>query len=92
MKSFLFHRKVDEERFNQLLKTKINKNVKYQIRYVDSRQNFLVNIADMAAGAILWKYSGKDLQFYHLIKENIIYYNRKNSQFARNKKEKSISK
>jgi len=67
-----FHRKVDEERFNQFLKSKINKNVKYQIRHVDSRQNFLVNIADMAAGAILWKYSGKDLQFYNLIKENII--------------------
>jgi len=26
----------------------------------------------MSAGAILWKYSGKDLQFYNLIKENIM--------------------
>jgi len=67
-----FYRKVDEDRLNKLLKSKINKDVKYQIRHVDSRQNFLVNIADMAAGAILWKYSGKDLQFYNLIKENII--------------------
>lgn len=67
-----FHRKVDENRFNQLIKSKINKDLKYQIKHIDSRQNFLVNIADMAAGAILWKYSGKDLQFYNLIKENII--------------------
>ena len=68
-----FHRKVDEDRLNQLLKSKINKkDLKYQIRHVDSRRNFLVNIADMAAGAILWKYGGKDLQFYNLIKENII--------------------
>jgi hypothetical protein len=57
--------------FNKFLKIFIVfLNVKYQIRHVDSRQNFLVNIADMAAGAILWKYSGKDL--HHLIKENII--------------------
>lgn len=67
-----FHRKVDEDRFNQFLKAKINKDLKYQIRHIDSRQNFLVNIADMVAGAILWKYGGKDLQFYDLIKENII--------------------
>jgi len=67
-----FHRKIDEEKFNKFLKLKINKEVRYQIRHIDSRQIFLVNIADMAAGAILWKYSGKDLQFYNLIKENII--------------------
>jgi len=26
----------------------------------------------MVAGAILWKYRGKDSQFYNLIKENIV--------------------
>jgi len=67
-----FYRKVDEDRFNQLLKIKVNKDLKYQIKHIDSQQNFLVNIADMAAGAILWKYNGKDLQFYDLIKENIM--------------------
>jgi len=67
-----FHRKIDQTRFNQVLNVRINKSLKYQIRHVDSRQNTLVNIADMSAGAILWKYSGKDLEFYNLIKENII--------------------
>lgn len=67
-----FHRKTDQDKFNRFLKMKINKSLKYQIKHIDSQQNFLVNIADMTAGAILWKYSGKDLQFYNLIKENVV--------------------
>lgn len=42
------------------------------IKHVDSVQNFLVNLADMSAGSVLWKYRGKDSQFYNLIKENIV--------------------
>ena len=67
-----FHRKIDQDKFNRSLKTKISKTLKYQIKHIDSQQNVLVNIADMVAGATLWKYSGKDLQFYNLIKENIM--------------------
>jgi len=67
-----FYRRVYEYKFNKVLKAKVNKDLKYQLKHIDSRQNFLVNIADMVAGAILWKYHGKDLQFYNLIKENII--------------------
>lgn len=67
-----FQRKVDQDKFNRFLKIKVNKGLEYQIKHIDSQQNFLVNIADMAAGAILWKYSGKDLQFYNLIKENVV--------------------
>ena len=67
-----FHEKIDENKFNKLLKVKVNKDLEFQIKHVDSRRNFLVNIADMAAGAILWKYHEKDLQFYNLIKENIV--------------------
>jgi hypothetical protein len=67
-----FYRKIDHSKFNQFLRTKINNSLKCQIKHVDSQNNFLVNIADMAAGAILWRYSGKNLQFYNLIKDNII--------------------
>jgi len=67
-----FHREVDKNRFNKFLREKIDKCLEPQIKHVDSKRNFLVNTADMAAGAILWKYHGKDLQFYNLIKENII--------------------
>jgi len=67
-----FQRKVDQNKFNGFLKMEISKGLKYQIKHIDSQQNFLVNIADMTAGAILWKYSGKDLQFYNLIKESIV--------------------
>ena len=46
--------------------------IDFKITHADSRQNYLVNVADMSAGAILWKYRGKDKQFYDLIKENSI--------------------
>jgi arsenate reductase-like glutaredoxin family protein len=67
-----FHRKIDQNSFNRILRKQVDENLKYQIRHIDSQQNPLVNIADMAAGAILWKYSGKSLQFHEIIKENIL--------------------
>jgi len=67
-----FHRVIDQDRFEQILKMKVNKDLKYQMKQVDSKQNPLVNMADMVAGAVLWKYSGKNLEFYNLIKENIV--------------------
>jgi len=68
-----FHRKIDQEQFNKLLRKRINSSLRYKkVFHIDSQQNALVNIADMVGGAILWKYTGKDRQFYDLIKENII--------------------
>lgn len=67
-----FYRKFDQDKFDSLIKKEIGGSLKYQIKHVDSQQDFLVNIADMVAGAILWKYRGKDAQFYNLIKENIV--------------------
>ena len=67
-----FHRRIDQDRFEQILKMKVNKDLRYQVKQVDSKQDSLVNVADMVAGAVLWKYSGKDLEFYNLIKESIV--------------------
>lgn len=67
-----FYRKSDQDEFDNLIKKEIGEDFKYQIKHVDSRQDFLVNTADVSAGAILWKYRGKDAQFYDLIKENIV--------------------
>lgn len=43
-----------------------------QIRHVDSQTEFLVNIADMAAGSFLWKYAGKSPEFYEIIRDSIV--------------------
>lgn len=67
-----FHRKIDQNEFDKLVEMEIKKKSKYSIKNVDSQKNFLVNTADMAAGAVLWKYRGRDTQFYDLIKENIV--------------------
>ena len=67
-----FHRKIDQNQFNRLLRKSIHKSFRYKIKHVDSQQDPLVNMADMSAGAILWKYTKKDRQFYNLIRENII--------------------
>ncbi len=67
-----FHRKTDQNEFNKLVKMEIKNGSEYLIKDVDSQRNFLVNTADMAAGSVLWKYRDKDMQFYNLIKENIV--------------------
>jgi len=65
-----FHRIRDQERFNrsliQLLKRKLD------ISHVDSQKDPRVNVADMVAGSLLWQKTGKDDQFYRLIKEKIV--------------------
>lgn len=66
-----FCKKSDQNEFDNFIKAGINKSFKLKIKHVDSKQEFLVNTADMAAGSILYKYRGKDSQFYDLIKENI---------------------
>jgi hypothetical protein len=42
------------------------------IRHVDSQEEPLVNIADMAAGSVFWKYTGKSREFYGIIHDNIV--------------------
>jgi len=68
-----FHKATDRKEFDSFIKKHLNlKGLKLNIKHVDSMQNFLVNLADMSAGSVLWKYRGKDSQFYNLIKENIV--------------------
>ena len=67
-----FHRKIDLDKFNKIIKINIKRNFKYQLKHVDSQQNYLVNLADMVAGAVLRKYNKKDIEFYNIIKENIM--------------------
>lgn len=69
-----FHQKRDQERFNQLLKNYINHETTWQldIQHVDSQSNLSVNIADMGAGAVLWKYSRGNGKFYDIIKDSIL--------------------
>lgn len=70
-----FQKSLDEKELNDFIGKGIFDafgKVDFKIKHVDSKQDFLVNVADMAAGAILWKFRGKDKQFYDLIKENII--------------------
>lgn len=67
-----FYKKSDQNRFDILTKANVNKNFRLRLKHVDSKQEFLVNTADMAAGSVLWRYRGKDNQFYDLIKENIV--------------------
>lgn len=43
-----------------------------RVSHVDSQQYPLVNIADMAAGSVLWKYSGKSSEFYEIIHDSIV--------------------
>jgi len=67
-----FYRKIDQDRFDNILRGEIKDNIEHKIEHVDSKINYLVNIADMAAGAVLRKYNRKDVEFYNIIKENII--------------------
>lgn len=67
-----FHKRSDQNKFDNLLKQYTSDVVTFQIVHVDSQKNTTVNTADMAAGAVLWKYSGKDSQYYQIIKDNIV--------------------
>lgn len=65
-----FHRLIDRSKFDDIL-TKLLKR-KLKLQHLDSSQNVEVNVADMVAGSLLWKYTGKDSKFYNLIKDKII--------------------
>lgn len=59
-----FHKRSDEKRFNEFLRG-------YIIQHIDSQQNFIINLADFAAGAALAKHNKNNLEFYDIIKDGI---------------------
>ena len=65
-----FSQKSDIAKFNQQLQQLLNK--KLRIERVDSKKDKRVNIADMVAGAVLAKETGKSSQFYKLIEKQTV--------------------
>lgn len=65
-----FHKRCDQESFNQILFKLLGK--KINVSHVDSQKDQRVNSADMVAGSLLWEKTGKDARFYQLIKPKII--------------------
>lgn len=65
-----FHNKLDREKFDAII-TKLSDN-NLNISHVDSKKEPAVNTADMIAGSLLWKQTGKDDQFYKIIKDKIV--------------------
>ncbi|MDP2946735.1 MAG: hypothetical protein Q8N88_01340 [Nanoarchaeota archaeon] len=66
-----FHKDEDIEKFNKTLKGFFNKKLP-KIDHVESQRNRAVNVADMVAGAILAKETGKDSRFYKIFGERIV--------------------
>ncbi len=67
-----FQRKEYEKDFNKFLRKNVKKDLSYSIQHIDSQQNFIINLADFVAGAILAKYNKNNTQFYNIIKEAIL--------------------
>lgn len=65
-----FHKPKDQDLFNAILSDLLNG--RFSFLHVDSNENVTVNAADMVAGCLLWKYSGKSSKFYDLISNRII--------------------
>lgn len=65
-----FSKKSDNEAFDKHVQRLLNREI--QIRYVDSKVEKSVSSADMVAGAVLAKESGKDSRFYQVIKRQIV--------------------
>ena len=65
-----FHRNKDLEGFNKRLMEMIQGNL--MVEHVDRRENISVNVADMVAGAVLAKETGKDDCYYQMIRKKII--------------------
>ncbi len=71
-----FFKKSDISRFNKILTKQFN--IEFDITHVDSIRHKRVNVADMVAGAILAKETGKDEQSYKIIEKKIISYKKLN--------------
>lgn len=65
-----FHTVKDIRRFDRLITDLLKIDVK--IKHLDSIENTEINTADMVAGSVLWKYTGRDDKFYKVIKRRII--------------------
>lgn len=65
-----FHKNEDVKDFNQYLKKFLGKLP--PINHVDSQTDKKVNVADMVAGAVLAKETGKEKKFYLMFKKQII--------------------
>ena len=69
VRKYLKRSRKDQTKFNNLLRKLLNEDLK--ISHVDSTEDPRVNTADMVAGSLLWAKTGKDSQFYQMIKEKI---------------------
>jgi len=67
-----FQRRNDEKSFNNFLQRNVKKDLGYSIQHINSQQNFIINLADFVAGAILAKYNKNNPKFYNIIKESIL--------------------
>lgn len=65
-----FHKNSDREKFDEIIKKLTGQDI--IISHVDSLKEPAVNTADMIAGSLLWKQTGKDDQFYKIIKNKIV--------------------
>lgn len=65
-----FHKVKDIERFDRLIADLLK--IEATIKHLDSIENTEINTADMAAGSVLWKYTGRNDTFYKVIKRRII--------------------
>lgn len=71
-----FFKKSDIQKFNKILTELLD--VEFHIIHVDSIKYKRVNVADMVAGAVFAKETGKNEQFYTMIEKRIISYKKLN--------------
>lgn len=64
-----FSRNTDTETFNSIIRKLVGRNM--LIKHVKSEQDKRINVADMVAGAMLAKETGKNYRFYKAIKSKI---------------------
>ncbi|MDO8524657.1 MAG: DUF3800 domain-containing protein [bacterium] len=65
-----FQQKDDLIKFNETLLELLGE--PFILKHLSSVDNPEINSADMVAGSLLWKYTGKNEKFYNLIKDKII--------------------
>lgn len=65
-----FHKKEDIEKFNQFLSEFLGKSPR--MKHVDSQKDKRINVADMVAGAVLAKETGKTERFYQIFSKQVI--------------------
>lgn len=71
-----FFRESDSQEFNDSITELFN--IEFNIRHVESVHNKRVNLADMVAGAVLAKETGKTDKFFLLIEKRIVAYKKLN--------------